>query len=518
MQDCLGHIFVWLLCLLPVAVLFAGIVFAHAKVPAAAGLGMAAAVVVAVAIGGVGEGQLAEGASTGLAAAFSILYAVWPAMTLYDILRVSGAFLVLRRFAEAATRDMLALVLLFGWVFSSFLQSITGFGVPVAVCAPFLVALGVRPVPAVAMTLIGHSWGNTYGTLGMAWDALVQMGPANDPTATALVAGVLLWAVNLTGGAIVAGLYGGKTALLHGAPLILALSAIMGGGQLAVSTIDTTVACFIPSTIALIALFLLFKIGFYKKSWDCPSRVADARADSAENEPAESPEEPAPSPREVALCASPFAFLTGASLFIFVMPGVREAVSGVAVGGVCLVGHAGFVLLATCLFALAAMRHAGRIDREGCIDACSGALGRLWGASAGIIVLVVMARIMQSTGQMQILADGIAQAAGGAYVPLAPAMGTFGAFVTSSNMSSNILLAGFQNAMASGLGVDASLLLAAQTAGGAAGAAIGPSTILLGAATVGATGKEGEILKPLLIVSFSQAAMLGAIVCAAAVA
>ena len=96
-------------------------------------------------------------------------------------------------------------------------------------------------------------------------------------------------------------------------------------------------------------------------------------------------------------------------------------------------------------------------------------------------------------------------------------MGTFGAFVTSSNMSSNILLAGFQNAMAASLNVSPALLLAAQTAGGAAGAAIGPSTILLGAATVGATGKEGEMLKPLLIVSFSQAALLGIIVWALSV-
>ena len=65
--------------------------------------------------------------------------------------------------------------------------------------------------------------------------------------------------------------------------------------------------------------------------------------------------------------------------------------------------------------------------------------------------------------------------------------------------------------MANSLGGNPALLLAAQTAGGAAGAAIGPSTILLGAATVGATGREGEMLKPLLAVSFAQAAVLGII-------
>lgn len=556
MQDTMGQTLEWLLCLAPVAVLFVGIAIARVKVPVAAGAGLAAALLTAVMIGSAGSEQLLDGTSTGISAALSILYAVWPAMFLYDIMREAGAFSVLRSFAESATQDMLALILLFGWVFSSFLQSITGFGVPVAVCAPFLVALGVRPVPAVVMTLIGHSWGNTFGTLGMAWDALVQMGPVEDPAATVLLAGALLWVVNLTGGMIVAWMYGGRRALVHGLPLIALLSATMGGGQMAASLVDTTVACFLPATAALVVFAFLIKLGFYKKSWRCNSSVmdaahnggeshrrSDARPSSSEHQPktgqlskphansqkpAISPIAPcqanshdastsgraidAPAPREVLLCASPFVFLAAASVALFVMPGIREAASFAQIGSVQVIGHAGFVLLATCLFAAILMTRTGRLDARRRANVYRGALGRLWSASAGIILLVVMARIMQTTGQMQVLAEGVASATNDAYVPLAPALGTFGAFVTSSNMSSNILLAGFQHAMSGSLGVDPALLLAAQTAGGAAGAAIGPSTILMGAATVGAAGKEGEMLRPLLAVSFAQAALLGAIV------
>ena len=538
----------WIVCFAPVAVLFAGITFVRAKIPAAAGTGLIVSLVAAAIIGGIGEGHVLEGAETGISSALSILYAVWPAMFLYDILRESGAFETLRTFVQSLTQDMLALVLLFAWVFSSFLQSITGFGVPVAVCAPFLVALGIRPVPAVIMTLIGHSWGNTFGTLGMAWDALVQMGPVENTGATALFAGGLLWVVNLSGGMIVTGIYGGRRALRHGLPLILLMSIIMGGGQTAVSLVDTTVACFLPSAIALVAFALLIKLGFYKKLWHCDSRVTEIataaiRSDDARNGHAGNHAEAtvlnrkdgpqagslprstaqlrhegairqsgcAPSLHEAALCASPFAFLVAISLVIFVVPGVRESVSIVQVGGIQIVGHAGFALLASCLFASIVMTRANRLDARKRIDACREALGRLWSASAGIILLVIMARVMQTTGQMQILAEGVASATGSAYLPFAPALGTFGAFITSSNMSSNILLAGFQHAMANSLGVNPALLLAAQTAGGAAGAAIGPSTILLGAATVGATGREGEMLKPLLAVSFAQAAVLGII-------
>ena len=54
-------------------------------------------------------------------------------------------------------------------------QGITGFGVPVAVGAPLLMGIGVTPLWAVLIPLLCHSWGNTYGTLGMAWDALASL-------------------------------------------------------------------------------------------------------------------------------------------------------------------------------------------------------------------------------------------------------------------------------------------------------------------------------------------------------
>lgn len=534
----MDQLLAWFLCLLPIAVLLVSIVVVRAGVPVAAGIGLAVAILSGAAIGAIGDGELVEGFSSGATTALSILYAVWPAMFLYDVMRESGAFGSLRRLAESATRDTLALILLFAWVFSSFLQSITGFGVPVAVCAPFLVALGVRPVPAVVMTLVGHSWGNTFGTLGMAWDALAAMGPVEDEAGTAILAGALLWIVNLSGGALVAFIYGRGRALAHGLPLIAALSTVMGGGQMALAGIDATLACFIPTTAALILFAFIIKLGFYKKSWNCPSSIFGRTGEAAFDAGAPSstvaafpatngarpssqvkaqppiPSAEAPSTRETLLSASPFVFLTAASIVLFAIPATKELASIPQVAGIPLFGHAGFALLVSCIFALLVMKRAGRLDPQGRMRAARKALCRLRGASAGIILLVIMAQIMQATGQMQILAEGIARAAGSLYIPLAPAVGTLGAFATSSNMSSNILLASFQHAMAGNLEVDSALVLAAQTAGGAAGAAIGPSTILMGATTVGAFGKEGAMLKPLLAISFTQAALLGIVVLA----
>ena len=48
----------------------------------------------------------------------------------------------------------------------------TGFGVPVAVGAPLLIGIGVAPMYAIVIPLLGQAWGNTFGTLGAAWDSL----------------------------------------------------------------------------------------------------------------------------------------------------------------------------------------------------------------------------------------------------------------------------------------------------------------------------------------------------------
>ena len=98
-----------------------------------------------------------------------ILYVVWPALLLYRVTDQAGGYEALRQGITRFSRNELFLVVALGWVFSSFLQGIAGFGTPIAVVAPLLVAFGVRPVYAVVIPLIGHLWAKFFGTLGVSW-------------------------------------------------------------------------------------------------------------------------------------------------------------------------------------------------------------------------------------------------------------------------------------------------------------------------------------------------------------
>ena len=68
------------------------------------------------------------------------------------------AFLVIRNGMRKLLPNELLLVLAMGWIFESFLQGITGFGVPVAVGAPLLIGIGVKPLWAVIIPLIGQAY------------------------------------------------------------------------------------------------------------------------------------------------------------------------------------------------------------------------------------------------------------------------------------------------------------------------------------------------------------------------
>ena len=88
-------------------------------------------------------------------------------------------------------------------------------------------------------------------------------------------------------------------------------------------------------------------------------------------------------------------------------------------------------------------------------------------------------------------------------------MGILGTFITSSNMSANILLGNFQMTAATFLGIRPAVTLALQTAGGVLGTAFSPGCVLMGISTTGMAGAEGEILRRIVPVAAGCGAVFG---------
>ena len=176
--------------------------------------------------------------------------------------------------------------------------------------------------------------------------------------------------------------------------------------------------------------------------------------------------------------------------------------------------HASMFLLISSLAGMIYYRKKGWIKRGGIGRIFIRAVSMTMPSGMAIIGLVIMSKIMAGTGQTVVLANGIANVLGKVYVILSPFIGLLGSFMTGSNMSSNILFAGFQSTTANLLHVDPSIVLGAQTAGGSIGSAISPSNIILGTTTANILGSEGKVLKKIIVITVPAAVVIGILVLA----
>jgi lactate permease len=106
---------------------------------------------------------------TGAEAVFSavdILWIILPALSLYELQQRSGAIDTIRMGLMSLSSDKTLLALIIAWFFAPFMEGAAGFGTPIALAAPLLVSLGFTPVVAVALPLIGHVTGTSFGALG----------------------------------------------------------------------------------------------------------------------------------------------------------------------------------------------------------------------------------------------------------------------------------------------------------------------------------------------------------------
>lgn len=259
-------LFHWGLALLPMALLLVLLVFYKWKAAEAGAMGVMITLLIGVVFFETSLRDLAVSSAKGAWDSVYILYVIWPAMFLYVLGKKSGAFDALNQQISKFSKNEMFLVLGFGWVFASFMQGISGFGTPIAITAPILVALGVRPIYAVALTLIGHAWANMFGTLGVSWLATSQVISIQDPETTAFQTAVMLGIVNISAGFMLAWFYGRMAAVKHALPMIFIISTIHGIGQILLSGVNPVLSNFVPGTVALLALYPLSKWSRYQNA------------------------------------------------------------------------------------------------------------------------------------------------------------------------------------------------------------------------------------------------------------
>ena len=129
--------------------------------------GLAPGVVVAALVFGLTFDVFWVSQAKGVVTSGLVLGVLWPALLLYNLVNKAGGIDALARALQQVIPDYGLLLIVLSWAFSGLLEGLAGYGIPIAIVAPMLVSLRVKPVRAVAAVAVGHAWAVTFGDMGV---------------------------------------------------------------------------------------------------------------------------------------------------------------------------------------------------------------------------------------------------------------------------------------------------------------------------------------------------------------
>lgn len=419
----------------------------------------------------------------------TILWILIAALSIHSLQERRGATGHLRDAIQSVTPDPRLAGILIAWFFALFLEGAAGFGTPVALTAPLLLAFGFRPVDAVAVALLGHAAGVSFGAVGT--PVLTQS--------------------DITG--VNAGDIAGATSLYHAAiGFVLLGSAVIvmdrglserSAGVMTWLWALFAVVCFMVPNVLIARLLgpelpslggaLIGALVFVPALLVWQSRRPE------ENPDGESLVDSFRG-RKLLLAAAPYLLLVLLVVVTRVFEPIRDPLREVEwtwqlfdgfQGSFQPLYHPGTLLVAAFLGGAAVQRVPLR-DVAGAVGA---AAKRLLPVSFALLAMLALSRIMVHSGMTAALALAAAEHLGALWPLLAPSVGVLGTFTTGSATASNVLFSDFQLETAERLELPTVPMLGAQSAGAAVGNVIAPHNIIAGAATVDLKGGEGDVLK-----------------------
>jgi len=485
--------------------------------------------------------QIAASTIQGLFITLEILYIIFGAILLLNVLTQSGAVGVIRSAFARISSDRRVQVLIIAWLFGSFLEGASGFGTPAAIVGPLLVALGFPAMAAIMIGLMVQSTPVTFGAVGT--PVLIGMsGGLETPELVARLVQVgLSFEEYLRQIAMYAAVFHGIIGTLMPVLMIMMMTRFFGrnhswteGLSILPFAIFSGLAFTIPYTLtgvflgpefpsllgALVGLALVTLAAqrgwlLPKDSWDFPpseeweeSWIGRLKL-QVNDEGAQ---------RRMPIWLAWLPYLLLAILLVLtrlpqlpVGKTLRELVeiSWTNILGTQVSAHIyplylpGTALVLTVLLTLLLHRVNLRQFRTALADSSNVLLG------AGFVLLftVPMVRVYINSGVNQLslpsmpiaMAEWVAAHVGAVWPFFAASIGALGAFIAGSNTISNLMFSLFQFSVAESLHISAALIVALQAVGAAAGNMIAIHNIVAASATVGLLGREGAMLRKTIL-------------------
>lgn len=530
-----------LLSLLPIAVV--GIFLVGLRWPASRAMPLSyfTAALLALLIWKVPFLQVAAASVNGLVIAIRLLYIIFGAILLLNVLQESGALTRIRQTFTDITPDRRIQAIIIGWLFGSFIEGAAGFGTPAAVAVPLMVGLGFPPLAAVMVGMIIQSTPVSFGAVGTPIKVGVSESLKNSPevmeyfssqglttfdaglnligTHVAILHAMTGFVIPLFVVSMLTRFFGEKRSWSEGLavwPFALFASLAMLVPYVAVAyVLGPEFPSLLGGLIGLMLVVFAGRQGFLVpkqgQTWDFPPESAW----QADWRGTMKPIIETDGKHSLGMAWLPYLLvavllvLTRLSQlplkswllsFVIAVPDLFGTEIGIKEQPLYVPGTV-FVFVAILAMAFYRM-HISAVRR-----AVAGSMRTISAASIALLFAVPMVQVfLQSDGgaagyaaMPYELATMISTVTGRAWPMFAPWIGGFGAAVAGSNTNSNMMFALFQFGVAEKIAFDPGWIVALQAVGGAAGNMICVHNVVAASAVVGLIGREGEVIRKTLI-------------------
>ena len=448
-------------------------------------------------------------------AEYGFLFGLWPiawiivaSVFLYKLTVKSGQFEIIRNSIIKITEDQRIQVILIGFSFGAFLEGAAGFGAPVAITAAILVGLGFKPLYAAGLCLIANTAPVAFGALGVPIIVAGQVTGIDAFTIGAMAGRQLpllsliipFWLV-----AMMDGWKGIKevwpAALVAGASF--AISQYLTSNFIGPELPDVTSA--IVSIVATTVFLKYWKPKNVMKTVELGDVVQSTYSTG-----------------QIVKAWSPFLILSvivtiwtttwfkaffakgqilASTIFkfefsaihnmIFKMPPIVSEPKAFDVvytfNPISATGTAIFLTAIITLFIF-------RLNITTATKTMGETLFELKWAILSIGMVLGFAFVMNYSGMSSTMALVLANT-GFMFPFFSPILGWLGVFLTGSDTSSNALFCGLQQQTAQQLGLNETLMVAANTTGGVCGKMISPQSISIACASTRIVGKESDLFR-----------------------
>lgn len=455
---------------------------------------------------GVGVPDIWAQTKSGLGDGVKMVYMIFAAFLILNMLIHTGAMDKIKEIIAEFTTDRRKQVVIIAFCFGGFLEGVAGAGTPAAICAPFLMALGIPALQAASSALIFNGVAASLGAAGLttfggfspflsnpgagaveavASNGIPHVGPAVatafDVNATILNVSMATACIQFFGALItpllVIGLLFGRKALDREyvrfgliVGLAYGLSLVLVGAF--VGAEFPTITAGVVSLIVAIVYIRVFNkdfepTGAYKYQPDLNSLKSDV---------------------------GPVQALSTYMILLVLLPAVRFIFPEDflrAIGFGTWIGTTIFVVCIIGSFILGSTRSMPQYIKTSFFS--------ILPALMSMCSLLVLSNLMNTAGMLGILGTGLAHMAGKLYPAIAVIIGSLGSFVAGTTTGSNIMFAPMHFQVAHILSLSVPVLFAAQCAGGALGNMICTNNVVAVCATVDMKNQEGIVMKKVLL-------------------